>query len=173
MIRTPADLSQLLPIGRAKAAEIATIAGKYQSMATLERDGIVLNLKSMIGLLSQSIPKDGSMTLVADGVGEKEAMVIDTGNTMGGGDDPIALLKKYPGRTPVLHLKGYGQEKDYETPVWESELDMEKLMTIALDECGAETIIIEFGKRGDYEPFQRAEESLIWLKALLKKMGRI
>ena len=110
---------------------------------------------------------------VMDHTPKEFSMVIDTGNTMGGGDDPIALLKKYPGRTPVLHLKGYGQEKDYATPVWESELDMEKLMTIALDECGAETVIIEFGKRGDYEPFQRAEESLIWLKALLKKMGRI
>ena len=101
------------------------------------------------------------------------AMVIDTGNTMAGGDDPIALLKQFPGRTPVLHLKGYGQEKDYITPLWESELDMEKLLTIALDECGTETIIVEFGTRGDYDPFDWAEKSLVWLKDILKKMGRI
>ena len=50
---------------------------------------------------------------------------------------------------------------------------MEKLLTVALDTCGTETIIIEFGKRGDYEPFDRAEKSLLWLKQLLTKMGRI
>ena len=110
---------------------------------------------------------------VMDNTPQAFSMVIDTGNTMAGGDDPIALLKKFPGRTPVLHLKGYGQEKDYTTPLWESELDMEKLLTIALDECGTETIIVEFGKRGDYEPFDRAEKSLVWLKDILKKMGRI
>jgi len=110
---------------------------------------------------------------VMDSMPQDFSMVIDTGNTMGGGDDPIALLKKYPGRTPVLHLKGYSKEKDYTTPVWESELDMEELLTVALDTCGTETIIIEFGKRGDYEPFDRAEKSLIWLKQLLTKMGRI
>lgn len=110
---------------------------------------------------------------VIESMPEDFAMVIDTGNTMGGGDDPIALLKKYPGRTPVLHLKGYSQEKGYTTPVWESELDMEKLLEVALDTCGTETIIIEFGKRGNYEPFDRAEKSLVWLKQLLTKMGRI
>ncbi len=101
------------------------------------------------------------------------SMVIDTGNTMGGGDDPIALLQKYPGRTPVLHLKGYGSAQGYITPVWDSELDMEKLLTLALDTCGTKTIIVEFGKRGDYEPFDWAEKSLVWLKQLLHKMERI
>ena len=74
MITAPADLSRFLPIGRTMAAEIAAAAGKYKSMLTLERDGIVLNLKSMIGLLSQSIPKDGQMTLVANGEDEQEAL---------------------------------------------------------------------------------------------------
>ena len=74
MLKVTVDLSPFLPIGRSKAAEIATIAGKFRSMATLERNGIVLNLKSMIGLLSQSIPKDGVMTLVVSGEDEQEAL---------------------------------------------------------------------------------------------------
>jgi len=74
MITAPVDLSPFLPINRAKAAEIAAVAGKYRSMLTLERDGIVLNLKSMIGLLSQSVPKDGRMVLVANGEDEQEAL---------------------------------------------------------------------------------------------------
>ena len=52
---------------------IAKAASKFQCTLTLERDGIVLNVKSMIGLLSQSIPKDGLMFLVADGEDEAAA----------------------------------------------------------------------------------------------------
>ena len=100
-------------------------------------------------------------------------MVVDTGNTMGGGDDPIALLKQFPGRSPILHIKGYSQAKDYTTPVWESETDWDELLTTALDKCGTKTMVIEFGKRGDYEPFDRAEKSLVWLKETLTRLGRI
>lgn len=73
MIRQNVNLSSLMPIGRTKAAEIAGVAGKYTCMLTLERDGIVLNLKSMIGLLSQTVPADGQMVLVAQGADEQEA----------------------------------------------------------------------------------------------------
>lgn len=34
-------------------------------------------------------------------------MQIDTGNAMSGGGDPIACLKKYPGRAVTVHLKEY------------------------------------------------------------------
>lgn len=74
MIRIPADMSHFLPMNREIATRIAAAAGRYDCTLTLERDGIVLNLKSMIGLLSQTIPKDGQMTLVADGTDEKEAI---------------------------------------------------------------------------------------------------
>lgn len=73
MIKLPADLSPYMPIDREKATKIAAAAGRYQCTLTLENNGIVLNIKSMIGLLSQSIPKDGRMTLVADGEDEAEA----------------------------------------------------------------------------------------------------
>lgn len=74
MLKTTVDLSAYLPIGRGKAAEIAGVAGRFQSMATLENNGIVLNAKSMIGLLSQSVSKDGKMVLVVSGVDEEAAM---------------------------------------------------------------------------------------------------
>ena len=51
----------------------ASTASRFQSTLTLERDGIVLNLKSMIGLLSQTIPKDVLIWVVADGVDEQAA----------------------------------------------------------------------------------------------------
>lgn len=73
MIKTEADLRNHNIIGRERAALIASTASRFQSTLTLERDGIVLNLKSMIGLLSQSIPRDGRMEIVADGPQEDAA----------------------------------------------------------------------------------------------------
>ena len=73
MLKIPVDLTMHMPIGRDFAGEIAAAACRFQSTLTLEKNGIVLNPKSMIGLLSQSVPKDGVMTLVADGVDEEQA----------------------------------------------------------------------------------------------------
>ena len=33
---------------------------------------------------------------------------IDVGNCLGGGGDPIAMIKKFPGRTVSIHLKEHG-----------------------------------------------------------------
>ena len=118
-------------------------------------------------------PNKSFYEMVMENTSDRFSMVIDTGNTMGGGDDPIALLKQFPGRSPVLHIKGYSKAKDYTTPVWESEVDWDELLTTAIDSCNTRTMIIEFGKRGDYEPFDRAEKSLIWLKETLARLGRI
>lgn len=74
MIKVEVNMTKHMPIQREMAMKITTVADKYLSTLTLEHKGIVLNLKSMIGLLSQSIPKDGKMTLVADGKDEQTAL---------------------------------------------------------------------------------------------------
>ena len=74
MVKCEVNLSKHMPIQREMAMKITGISDKFDSTITLEHKGIVLNLKSMIGLLSQSIPKDGNMTLVADGCDEKAAL---------------------------------------------------------------------------------------------------
>ena len=38
---------------------------------------------------------------------------IDTGNCMGGGGDPVSLIKKYAGRTRTVHLKEHGGPGDF------------------------------------------------------------
>lgn len=111
--------------------------------------------------------------MVMENTPEQFSMVMDTGNTWGGGDEPLEYLRKFPGRSPLLHLKGYGREKGYLTPLWETETDWNTLLTTALDRCGTETIIVEFGKRGEYDPFDRAEKSLQWLKGQLRELGRL
>ena len=39
-------------------------------------------------------------------------MQLDTGNCLGGGADPVAVLKRYPGRAVTVHLKEHGGPDD-------------------------------------------------------------
>ena len=73
MMKTEIDLSALFPLNRINAAQLAQTASHFEARLTLEREGIVLNLKSMLGLLSQPNLGDGKMILVADGEDEAEA----------------------------------------------------------------------------------------------------
>ena len=73
MRKTEVSLKGKLPIDRRKAALIAQAASKYESTITLEKDSVILNTKSMLGMLSQSMPKDGVMYLVVDGADEDAA----------------------------------------------------------------------------------------------------
>ena len=74
MIKIPVDMSRLMPITRETASLLAAAAERYSCTLTLENNGVVLNMKSMIGLLSQSIPKDGHMVLIAEGEDEEAAV---------------------------------------------------------------------------------------------------
>ena len=95
--------------------------------------------------------------------------MIDTGNTQGGGADPIAYILKYPGRTQICHFKGYSPELKYLTPVWESSIDGDVLIDTLVTYGDAQILSVEFGARGDYIPMERAEKSYIWLSEKLRK----
>lgn len=73
MIRTQLDLQPMIPFTRMTAARLAAAAGKFDCRLTLECEGLVLNMKSMLGLLSQAKLPDGKATLVADGPDETAA----------------------------------------------------------------------------------------------------
>ncbi len=73
MIRTELDLQPMMPFTRTTAARLAAAASHYECRLTLECEGLVLNMKSMLGLLSQARLPDGHATLVADGPDEAAA----------------------------------------------------------------------------------------------------
>lgn len=122
---------------------------------------------------SKKIDGKAFYAMIMEQTPQEFQMVMDTGNTQGGGDDPLALLKQFPGRTPLFHLKGYNDETKYLTPLWESSLDWDAILTQALDYCGTEILTVEFGKRGEYDPMDRAKKSIQWLKKQLQDMGRM
>jgi sugar phosphate isomerase/epimerase len=46
--------------------------------------------------------------LIGENTNPEVIMQLDVGNCMGGGADPIAMLKKFPGRTLTIHVKHNG-----------------------------------------------------------------
>lgn len=73
MTQTQIDLTAQLPFSRATAARLAQTASRFTCQLTLECEGRIINLKSMLGLLSLPLELPESMSLVADGEDEKEA----------------------------------------------------------------------------------------------------
>lgn len=74
MIQEKVNLKTLLPMKRQTAAEIATLASRYECTFTLEAQNLILNAKSMLGLLSMALPTDGEVLLSADGADEAQAV---------------------------------------------------------------------------------------------------
>lgn len=74
MIKESINLKPILPMKRDTAASIATLASRYDCTFTIEARNMILNAKSMLGLLSMSLPEDGQVALSADGSDEAAAI---------------------------------------------------------------------------------------------------
>lgn len=74
MIREPINLKPILPMKRQTAAEIATLASRFDCTFVLESRNVILNAKSMLGLLSMTLPENGEVTIAADGEDEAAAV---------------------------------------------------------------------------------------------------
>jgi phosphocarrier protein len=78
MIKESVNLKPILPMKRDTAASIATLASRYECTFTIEARNLILNAKSMLGLLSMSLPEDGQVSLAADGSDEADAIAAMT-----------------------------------------------------------------------------------------------
>jgi sugar phosphate isomerase/epimerase len=89
---------------------------------------------------------------------------IDVGNTLDGGGDPIALIKKYPGRTRTTHLKEHGGGPD--DPIGKGKIDWPALLETYETVGGTEWYIVEHETSSN--PLLTVKECL----ENLHKMGR-
>lgn len=78
------NLKTMRPINREIAARVATLASRYDCTFVLEFANSIVNMKSMLGLLSQMLPMNDTVALRAEGDGEDEAM-----------DAMLKLLKEF------------------------------------------------------------------------------
>jgi len=94
-------------------------------------------------------------------------MQIDTGNMMGGGGDPLAYLKKYPGRTKTIHLKEYSATNK-KAILGEGDVNWQEVFTLCETVGGTEWYIVE-EEKDVYPPLECVEMCWKNLKGLLAK----
>jgi sugar phosphate isomerase/epimerase len=68
-------------------------------------------------------------------------MQLDVGNCLGGGGDPYATLKRFPGRSKTVHLKEHGGPGG--APVGEGKVDWKQVFEICESVGGTEWYIVE------------------------------
>lgn len=92
-------------------------------------------------------------------------MQMDIGNCLSGGGDPIAMLRKFPGRARSVHLKDFGGPTD--AVIGEGEADWDTIFELCDTLHPVEWYVVEEGGR-DGLGFEIPRRSL----AALRQMGR-
>jgi sugar phosphate isomerase/epimerase len=100
--------------------------------------------------------------LLFENSSDRVIMQMDIGNCIGGGGDPYATLKKFPGRSLTVHLKEYGGD----APVGEGKVDWKKVFEICESVGGTKWYIVEH-ESGD-DPLGSVDACL----KNLRKMGK-
>lgn len=91
---------------------------------------------------------------------------LDFGNCLGGGGDPIAMLKKFPGRSVTLHLKEYGGKPG--AVFGEGEVNWKEVFSLSETIGGTTQYIIEEEGRKGPEALEAVRRAL----ANFRKMGK-
>jgi sugar phosphate isomerase/epimerase len=100
--------------------------------------------------------------------GTKKSVIqqVDLGNCIEGGGDPVALIKRYPGRTVTIHLKEYSKTKP-DAFVGEGDIPWKQVFEACETVGGTEWYIVEY----EHES-QPAIPAIGHCLANLRKMGK-
>jgi sugar phosphate isomerase/epimerase len=82
-----------------------------------------------------------SWEILFDNTQKDVIMQLDTGNCMQGGGDPVAVLKKYPGRSTTVHLKEFGGPEN--AVIGQGLMPWAKVFEICETTAGTEWYIVE------------------------------
>lgn len=85
-------------------------------------------------------------------------MQLDTGNAMGGGGDPVAFLKRYPGRATTVHLKAFSKSKP-NAIIGDDELSWQTIFEACETIGGTQWYIVEY-ESDAYPPLVSIEKCL-------------
>lgn len=93
-------------------------------------------------------------------------MQIDLGNALHGGADPVAYLKRYPGRALTVHLKAYSAAND-KALIGEDDVDWAAVFDVVESQGATDWYIVE-QESYPYPPLESARRCLQALKAMGK-----
>jgi len=92
-------------------------------------------------------------------------MQLDTSNCCEGGADPLAVLKKYPGRVRSIHLKAYGGGPD--AVIGEDKIDWQAIFAFCESKGKTQWYVLEHESAKDpLDAVRRSYEAL-------KRMGKV
>ncbi len=83
---------------------------------------------------------------------------LDTANAASGGADPVVFLKKFPGRVPSIHAKGFSKAKPGAL-IGDDELPWQEIFHICETTTGTEWYIVEY-ESDLYPPLVAVEKTL-------------
>ena len=92
-------------------------------------------------------------------------MQLDTSNCCDGGADPVAVLKKYPGRAKTIHIKAHGAGP--EAVIGEDKIDWKGVFKFCEGRGGTQWYVVEHETSKD--PIDAVRRNY----AALKRMGRV
>lgn len=94
------------------------------------------------------------------------AMQIDLGNALHGGADPVAFLKRYPGRARTVHLKAYSATND-KALIGEDDVEWAEVFRVCEADPVTEWYIVE-QESYPYTPLESVDRCLQALRAMGK-----
>lgn len=139
------------------------LAKQFNDIAAKAReDGMLVGYHSHGGDFKKYDGKT-SWEIFYDNTNPEVVHQIDVGNTLGGGGDPFALIKKYAGRTKTTHIKEFGGAKD--AAIGEGTIDWKALLELYETVGGTEWYIVEYENANPMEKIKTCIDNL-------HKMGR-
>lgn len=93
-------------------------------------------------------------------------MQLDTGNCMNGKGDPVAMLKKFPGRATLIHAKEHPLQPNQKALIGEGDVPWKEVVELARTVAGTEYLIVEQGQ-STQPPLEAVKICLDNLKKLM------
>lgn len=111
----------------------------------------------------KQIGKETAWDLLFENTNRNVVMQLDLGNCVEGGGDPLAVLKRFPGRSATVHLKETGGKPD--AVLGEGDIDWKTVLRLLETTGGTQWLIIEH-ERPAGDPLQNVDRCLRNLKKL-------
>ncbi|PKM63079.1 MAG: hypothetical protein CVU97_01995 [Firmicutes bacterium HGW-Firmicutes-21] len=87
-------------------------------------------------------------------------MQLDIGNALNGGQDPIALYKRFADKGVTVHYKAFSKEKAYDCVIGEDDIDWKAVIDISKNTPECAWVIVEKDAQDDFESIARCYTNL-------------